>query len=68
MIIGLVEGVKLLFHILAADQLDSVKNEVERQKNTIANLERRLAQQVIFLFVFLSAHEFFFTSTQCLFI
>lgn len=29
----------------AADQLDAVKNENERQKITIANLERRLAQQ-----------------------
>ncbi len=34
--------------ISAADQLDTFKNENERQKITIANLERRLAQQVTF--------------------
>lgn len=34
--------------ILAAEQLDAVKNQVEDQRRTIANLERRLNQQVTY--------------------
>lgn len=42
----------------AADQLDAIKNENERQKITIANLERRLTQQVTFSLFFSVPHDF----------